>query len=124
MMRRSLVWLLIACGNAAFAADIEIGPGDDFRSAMQNLGAGDTLIMHGGTYTLSSYFELDLVGTAGQPITIRAAAGEQPVMHYVDDGQNIVNIADSGFLTIDGIEINGGRYGNRVRNNVVNKVEN
>ena len=116
MMRRRLAWLLIACGNAAFAADIEIGPGDDFRSAMQNLGAGDTLIMHGGTYTLSSYFELDLVGTAAQPITIRAAAGEQPVMHYVDDGQNIVNIADSGFLTIDGIEFSGGSRGIRLTN--------
>ncbi|HSS06228.1 MAG TPA: right-handed parallel beta-helix repeat-containing protein, partial [Rhodanobacteraceae bacterium] len=116
MMRRRLAWLLIACGNAAFAADIEIGPGDDFRSAMQNLGAGDTLIMHGGTYTLSSYFELDLVGTAGQPITIRAAAGEQPLLHYVDDGQNIVNIADSSFLVIDGVEFSGGSRGIRLTN--------
>ena len=116
MMRRRLAWLLIACGNAAFAADIEIGPGDDFRSAMQNLGAGDTLIMHGGTYTLSSYFELDLVGTAAQPITIRAAAGEQPLLHYVDDGQNIVNIADSSFLVIDGVEFSGGSRGIRLTN--------
>ena len=104
-----------SCG-VAYAADIEIGPGDDFRSAMQNLAAGDTLTMHGGTYTLSSYFELDLAGTAGQPITIRAAAGEQPVIHYVDDGQNIVNIADSSFLVIDGIEFSGGSRGIRLTN--------
>ncbi len=83
---------------------------------MQNLGAGDTLIMHGGTYTLSSYFELDLVGTAAQPITIRAAAGEQPLLHYVDDGQNIVNIADSSFLVIDGVEFSGGSRGIRLTN--------
>jgi len=87
------VVLIARCGIAC-AVDIEIGPGDDFRTAMQNLSPGDTLIMHGGTYSLSSYFELDLAGTAQQPITIRAAAGEQPVLHYVDDSQNIVNIVD------------------------------
>src|SRR4051794_7956443 len=114
--RPGLALLLAACAGSAFAADIEIGPGDDFRSAMQNLAAGDTLIMHGGTYALSSYFELDLVGTAQQPITIRAAPGEQPELHYVDDGQNIVNIVDSGFLIIDGIEFSGGSRGIRLIN--------
>ena len=113
---RCLIALLIACSGVVSAADIEIGPGDDFRSAMQNLAAGDTLIMHGGTYSLSSYFELDLVGTADQPITIRAAAGEQPVLQYVDDGQNIVNIVDSSFLVIDGIEFSGGSRGVRLIN--------
>jgi hypothetical protein len=83
---------------------------------MQNLSAGDTLIMHGGTYALSSYFELDLVGTAQLPITIRAATGEQPVLHYVDDGQNIVNIVDSNFVVFDGIEFSGGSRGIRLTN--------
>src|SRR3954470_780605 len=74
----------LACSGIAGATVIEIGPGDDFRTAMQNLAPGDTLVMHGGTYALSSYFELDLAGTASAPIGIRAAAGEQPVIHYVD----------------------------------------
>ena len=111
-----LTALLIACSGGVAATEIEIGPGDDFRTAMQNLEAGDTLIMHGGTYALSSYFELDLAGTEQQPITIRAAAGEQPVLHYVDDGQNIVNIVDSGFLVIDGLEFSGGSRGIRLIN--------
>ena len=108
--------VFLACCGIARAAIIEIDPGDDFRAAMQNLAPGDTLVMHGGTYTLSSYFELDLAGTAGAPIEIRAAAGEQPAIHYVDDGQNIVNIADSAFLTIDGIEFSGGSRGIRLTN--------
>ena len=74
----ALAALLLAPIAIAHAATIEVHPGDDFRAAMQNLDAGDTLIMHDGTYTLSSYFELDLVGTQTQPITIRAAAGERP----------------------------------------------
>ena len=103
-----------ACCGVARAAIIEIGPADDFRGAMQGLAPGDTLLMHGGTYTLSSYFELDLAGTPSAPIVIRAAAGEQPLIHYVDDGQNIVNIVDSAFLTLDGIEFSGGSRGIRL----------
>ena len=113
--RLSWLALCLLCGGAR-ATVIEIGPGDDFRGAMQNLGAGDTLIMHGGLYSLSSYFELDLAGTADAPITIRAASGEQPVLHYVDDGQNIVNIVDSSFLIIDGVEFSGGSRGIRLTN--------
>src|SRR5690242_7224726 len=110
--RHLVVALLIA--GSAHAATIEVRPGDDFRTAMQNLDAGDTLIMHGGgTYTLSSYFELDLVGTEAQPITIRAATGEQPAIHYDGGGQNIVNIAGSHFLVVDGIEFSGGSRGIR-----------
>jgi hypothetical protein len=107
---------LVACCGIARATVIEISPGDDFRGAMQNLAPGDTLVMHGGMYTLSSYFELDLAGSASAPIEIRAADGEQPVIHYVDGGQNIVNIANSAFLTIDGIEFSGGSRGIRLMN--------
>ena len=108
--------LALCLAGVAQAGVIEIGPDDDFRTVMQNLAAGDTLIMHGGTYSLSSYFELDLAGSADAPITIRTASGEQPVLHYVDDGQNIVNIVDSSFLLIDGVEFSGGSRGIRLTN--------
>ncbi|HVT31291.1 MAG TPA: right-handed parallel beta-helix repeat-containing protein [Rhodanobacteraceae bacterium] len=110
---RPLAAALLITGFAR-AATIEVRPGDDFRGAMQNLHAGDTLIMHGGTYTLSTYFELDLTGAPAHPVTIRAAAGEQPAIHYDGDGQNIVNIVGSRFLVIDGIEFSGGSRGIRL----------
>jgi hypothetical protein len=115
-VRQCVAATLAVCSGFACATDIEIGPGDDFRSAMQNLNAGDTLIMDGGVYTLSSYFELDLAGTEQAPIVIRAASGQQPVVHYVDDSQNIVNIVDSSFVVIDGIEFSGGSRGIRLTN--------
>ncbi len=105
--------LLLGQGSAA-AAVIEITPADDYRGTMQSLVAGDTLILHGGTYPLSSFFSLTLAGTAQQPITIRAASGEQPHIHYVNGGQNIVNIANSAFLVLDGIEFSGGSRGIRL----------
>jgi hypothetical protein len=110
---RSFAFALLV-STAAHAATIEVHPGDDFRGAMQGLGPGDTLIMHGGTYSLSGYFELDLAGTASRPITIRAAAGEQPLIHYDGDGQNIVNIVAARFLVLDGIEFSGGSRGIRL----------
>lgn len=105
---------LLAAPGFAGAAVIEITPADNYRAAMQNLVAGDTLILHGGTYPLSSLFTLSLVGTAQQPITIRAASGEQPHITYVNAGQNIVNIVNSAFLVLDGIEFSGGSRGLRL----------
>ena len=98
----------------AQAAVIEITPADNYRSAMQNLVAGDTLIMHGGNYPLTSFFQLSLNGTAQQPIMIRAASGEQPVIEYIGNGQNIVNVSNSAFVTLDGIEFTGGSRGIRL----------
>ena len=99
-------------GNA-WAATIEIGPSGDFRSAMQNLHAGDTLILDAGTYALTSYFELDLNGTSALPITIVAKAGTRPVIHFNGTSQNIVNFNANTFLVIDGIEFSGGSRGLR-----------
>ena len=105
---------LLLLGATVRATTIEIDPGDDYRAAMQGLHAGDTLVMHGGIYTVSSYFALTLVGDAQHPVTIRAASGEQPHINYVDSGQNILNIQDSAFLILDGIEFSGGSRGIRL----------
>jgi hypothetical protein len=109
-----LLLVLVTGPRCVRAAVIEITPQDNYRSAMQNLVAGDTLIMHGGNYPLTSFFQLSLNGTAQLPITIRAAVGEQPVIEYVGNGQNIVNVSNSAFLTFDGIEFTGGSRGIRL----------
>ncbi len=110
----ALVVACLALTSTAHAASSEIGPADDFRTAMQTLVAGDTLTLRGGTYTLTSYFNLQLTGTATAPITIRAKAGQQPLLHFVGGGQNIVNVTSSAFLVFDGIEFSGGSRGIRL----------
>ncbi len=113
----ALVSMLLATlsGRSALANVVEITPADNYRSAMQSLIAGDTLILHGGSYPLSSFFELVLIGTAEAPIKIRAAEAEQPVIYYVNASQNIVNIRNSSYLIIDGIEFSGGSRGIRLQ---------
>jgi hypothetical protein len=112
-LRWSLAAALLSSTPHSRAASIEIGPGDDFRTAMQTLVAGDTLTLQGGTYQLTSYFNLELDGTASQPITIRAKSGEQPHVLFVDASQNIVNVSNSAFVVFDGIEFSGGSRGLR-----------
>ncbi len=112
--RNALLLLAVLVGGPAHATIIEITPADNYRSAMQNLLAGDTLILHGGSYPLSSFFELVLNGTAQSPITIRAAVGETPVISYVNASQNILNIRNSSHLILDGIEFTGGSRGIRL----------
>ena len=97
----------------ARAATIEIGPADNFRAVIQGLDPGDTLVLGGGTYTLSSYFAITLQGTSALPIVIRAKADEHPVIEYAGNAQNIVNIVNSRFLTLEGIEFTGGSRGLR-----------
>lgn len=115
---RPMPWfclILIGLPLPILAATIEITPADNYRSAMQNLVAGDTLILHGGSYPLTSYFNLILNGTAQAPITIRAAAGENPVIAQNNAAQNIVNISNSSFLILEGIEFTGGSRGIRLQ---------
>ena len=111
--RRATLGVLAFIAANASGATIETNPTQDFRSLMQNLHPGDTLILDDGTYPLSSYFELALAGTSAQPITIVAKAGARPAIRYADASQNIVNIVHASFLTLDGIEFSGGSRGLR-----------
>ncbi|MEO5558741.1 MAG: right-handed parallel beta-helix repeat-containing protein [Dokdonella sp.] len=113
-MFHALLGACLALASTVHAASSEIGPADDFRTAMQTLVAGDTLTLRGGTYSLTSYFNLQLTGTATAPITIRAKPGEQPLLHFVGSGQNIVNVTSSAFLVFDGVEFSGGSRGIRL----------
>ena len=119
----SLAWALgCAAGLAAYAfagsssaATKEIGPADDLGSEINSLQPGDELVLRGGTYTLTSRLRIALTGTAAQPIVIRAKAGETPVITR-DASQNTINIEDSAYVELIGLEVTGGSHGVRIGN--------
>jgi Right handed beta helix region len=116
LARRNAALLAAAlayCAVCASAQALEIAPGADVRAAMQGLHPGDTLILDGGAYDFSGYFELDIAGTAAQPVVIRAQTGQLPMIRNLDTSQNIANFVGAQFLTIDGIEFTGGSRGLR-----------
>jgi hypothetical protein len=107
--------LMLACLLAAFGAQAaEIAPGGDLRAAIAALRPGDTLELAGGTYTMSSSFRVTVNGTAQAPITIRARAGQRPVIQQNNAGQNIIEISGSSHVVFQGIGFTGGSHGIRL----------
>ncbi|MEZ4398509.1 MAG: right-handed parallel beta-helix repeat-containing protein [Kofleriaceae bacterium] len=108
-----LVVLAVPLATAA-AATTEVTPADDLEAAVNALGPGDELIVHGGTYTLTSRFSFALAGTAAAPIVIRAADGEVPVIDRPTADQNIWDLERADYVTIRGLTFRGGSAGLRI----------
>jgi parallel beta-helix repeat protein len=101
--------VLVAWTNCAQATVYEIYPGDSFDTAAANLSAGDTLIVHAGTYNEDGRIDISVAGTANQPILITGAANEaKPVINGTNPNHNVMVIEGStSYLTIRGLEITG-----------------
>jgi chitodextrinase len=93
---------------------------EEFENTANTLQAGDTLVLRGGIYSQTCARVLsNLHGTAQQPILIRAATGEQPVLTRPvrpngDYDQNNLEIANSSYLTLRGLIFKGGDLGVRL----------
>ena len=111
--------MLLVIALCANAATTEVNPGEDLFGILENVVAGDEVVVHAGTYTSQqgggSWFrQLTLNGTADEPIVIRAADGETVVIEG-DPGasQNIINIEGS-YSTWKGVEMVYGSHGVRI----------
>ncbi len=92
---------------------IEIYPGQSFEAAAESLGAGDTLIVHQGTYADTGRISIGVNASAANPVVIMGAEGENPplIMRPVGAAvQNTINIEGASYITLKGLEItsNGG----------------
>lgn len=76
---------------------------------------GDELVLHGGTYTQACRRLITgRNGTLANPIIIRAATGENPILtRPVGTGENNIEIQGSSFLIIRGLKFRGGETGVR-----------
>jgi hypothetical protein len=99
---------------AASSLAIDITPAGDLRAAIAALKPGDELVLAGGTYTMSSSFRVTVAGTEQQPITMRAKAGERPVILQTSAAQNVIEISASRYFVVRGIEFTGGSHGIRL----------
>lgn len=87
--------------------------GDRLRTAMLALAPGDRLEIAPGTYSISTYTNLSLAGTAQSPIWITAPLGGVTITRP-DATQNLLNIGTSSptrYLSFDGIKFTGGSVG-------------
>jgi hypothetical protein len=111
----SIVFFLLCCGQQVSLAQgttFHIYPGTDvFGPAAQSLHAGDTLVVHQGTYNETSRMSIQVQGEPTAPITITRAEGEsRPLITRPSSAleQNTINIeGQATWLTLRGLEIAG-----------------
>ncbi len=108
-----IVMMIVSTGQATV---YRLTPrGDWFRRiAGSALKPGDEVILGAGEYRDARRLVMGHRGTAGQPITIRAAEGQRAVLHRPNDSQNTINIEGAQYLILRGIEITGGSTGIRL----------
>jgi hypothetical protein len=113
---------LLGAPAIARAASTEIGPSADLGQEIAKLGPGDELVLQGGTYTLSAKLTITVKGTASAPITIRAKDGETPIITR-DASQNVINVDNTEYIVLRGLEITQGSHGIRMTNSSFITVE-
>lgn len=88
-------------------------PLGSIASALAELIAGDTLIIHEGEYFIEKFVQITAKGTKEAPIIIKAAEGEKRphVSTNVSTTQNTFNIAgNAAYITIKGLEISNANH--------------
>ena len=99
-----------------FPSDANQTCDEEFENLANDLLPGDELILHGGIYTQSCRRAITVNGTPEEPIVIRAAAGERPVLTRPADNidlHNNIEIEDSSWVTFRGLTFQGGSIGVR-----------
>lgn len=102
-----------------FPSNADSSCNEEFENVANTLQPGDELVLHGGIYTQNCRRAISAKGTLSQPITIRAAAGEFPILTRPAnniDTQNNIEIDSSSYIIIRGIKFKGGSTGVRFIN--------
>src|SRR5947207_15188931 len=103
-----VAWTLVAAPARVveiFPSNADVSCDEEFQNVANTLKPGDELVLHGGIYTQTCRRALTANGTAAQPITIRAATGELPILTRpavpnLDYPQNNLDIENSSYLVI------------------------
>jgi len=92
------------------------GSNEEFERIANSLMPGDELILRGGTYSQNARRAVMVNGTADNPIIIRAADGEDPLLTRPADNRdryNNIEFIDCSHLVVRGIRFRGGSSGVR-----------
>jgi len=81
---------------------------------ISSLVPGDMLMVQPGVYSSRKRLDLKINGTATEPIVIEAQ-GAGVVITRPDPTENVINIKDSAFFALGGIEVTGGSTGVRIQ---------
>lgn len=101
-----------------YPSNADVSCSEEFENIANALQAGDELILHGGNYSQSCVRKITgIVGTSSQPIIIRAADGEIPILtrpvppSYNYGSIENIEFENSSYIIIKGLHFRGGRGG-------------
>ncbi len=115
------ILFILLCAGDSSGATYEIYPAtvdsqEEFENIANSLKPGEELILHGGVYSQTGRRAVTVKGTADEPIIIRAAEGEKPLLTRPSDQidkYNNIEFIDCSYLIIRGIRLRGGSSGVR-----------
>lgn len=125
---QSRTLLIVACllyclinSRGGAGATYEIHPvttdsQEEFETVANALKPGDELILYGGVYSQNGRRSVTANGTEENPIVVRAAEGEEPILTRPEDNSdryNNIKFIDCSYLTVRGIRFRGGSSGVR-----------
>lgn len=87
------------------------------KATVAGLQPGQRLELGSGTWSVDSFFSIDVAGTSIAPIWIAAKAGATPVITRPDNGQNALNVganSTASHLVLEGLEVTGGDTGIKI----------
>jgi hypothetical protein len=119
--RFAALLLCLGCASNTLGAIVEIHPAlaqedEEFERIANSLKPGDELVLRGGVYSQTGRRALTVQGTPDQPITIRAADGQEPVLTRPaadSGGHNNIEFVDCCHVVIRGLHFQGGSSGVR-----------
>ena len=106
----------IAAGRTVEIHPAVAGQQEEFENVASALEPGDELVLHGGTYWQEGRRAITVKGEPDQPIVIRAAEGESPLLTRPEDQidkHNNIEVIDCCHLVIRGLRFRGGSSGVR-----------
>jgi hypothetical protein len=108
---RTPTWLVVAAmlaAPSAYGANLDLSPGDDLRTLLGGLAAGDVATLADGVYEVLGPIQLvDILATEAAPTIMRAAEGAVPILEQHGAGR-IIEITRSSHVRIEGITLTGG----------------
>jgi hypothetical protein len=111
--------LCLSCISDCLGAVFEIQPAvahedEEFERLANALKPGDELVLAGGVYSQTGRRAVTVQGTAEQPITIRAATGQEPVLtRPAGSRYNNIEFVDCCNMVVHGLRFQGGSSGVR-----------
>lgn len=111
------VMAAVGLARPTLGATYNLTPSSNWLSVLGTtsvLQPGDTVILGEGIYSTTTRLSFGHVGTADQPIVIRAAEGANVTFTRPNALQNVINIEGAQYMTLQGVSVTGGSSGIRI----------